>query len=71
MTFPIIGVEKVFLIFCSVQKAENNCFIYYCKSDEEKEVDAIALGAEGNLYLMVFNPSKDTKGKYTCEAYNL
>ena len=44
---------------------------YVLQPDEEAEVDATALGAEGNLYLMVFNPSKDTKGSYACEAYNL
>jgi hypothetical protein len=44
---------------------------YILQPDEEDEVDSTALGAGGNLYLMVFNPSKDTKGKYPCEAYNL
>jgi hypothetical protein len=39
--------------------------------DEEVEVEASALGAGGNLYLMVFNPSKDTTGSYSCEAYNI
>jgi hypothetical protein len=44
---------------------------YVLLPDEEAEVDATALGAEGNLYLMVYNPSKDTKGSYACEAYNM
>jgi hypothetical protein len=44
---------------------------FVLQPDEEVEVDASALGAEGNLYLMVYNPSKETKGSYACEAYNL
>jgi hypothetical protein len=38
---------------------------------EEDEAGASKLGAVGNLYLMVYNPSDSVKGKYACEAYNL